>query len=135
MSLIIYTDGSCFPNPGNGGWGFIALLEKVEISINGGAENTTNNIMELMAVIEALKMFKQQKDFVIYSDSKYVINCAIGKWQRKKNTELWKEYDIVSRGKKIDFKWVKGHDGNMYNELVDKLAKNGINKSKKYCLE
>lgn len=123
--LTIYTDGSCSPNPGKGGWGFIALLTDCELHINGGDRHTTNNIMEMTAVIEALRYFDRMKKFHIYSDSLYVINCAQGKWQRKKNTDLWKKYDTYSKGKDIIFEWVKGHNGNHYNELVDKLAKEG----------
>jgi ribonuclease HI len=121
--LTIYTDGSCSPNPGKGGWAFIALLPDCEVHFNGKDEKTTNNIMEMTAVIQALKEFSHTKNFLIYTDSMYVINCAQGKWQRKKNVELWKEYDTCSQGKDIIFSWVKGHSGNTYNELVDKLAK------------
>jgi ribonuclease HI len=121
--LTIYTDGSCSPNPGKGGWAFISIFPECEIHINGKDNNTTNNIMELTAVIEALKEFNKIEKFTIYSDSKYVINCAQGKWQRKKNVNLWKQYDMYSKGKDILFIWVKGHNGNYYNDLVDKLAK------------
>lgn len=123
--ITIYTDGSCSPNPGRGGWGFIALLADCEIHANGGNKYTTNNVMEMTAVIEALQEFDSTKKFLIYSDSKYVINCAQGNWQRKKNIELWKKYDKYSKGKDIIFKWIKGHSGDRYNELVDKLAKEG----------
>lgn len=124
-TFIVYTDGSCSPNPGRGGWGFIGIFPDCEIHINGGLKYTTNNVMEMTAVIEALKEFSFQKNFLIYSDSMYVINCAQGKWQRKKNQDLWKEYDRYANGKNIKFKWVKGHSGDKYNELVDRLAKNG----------
>lgn len=123
--LTIYTDGSCSPNPGKGGWAFVAILSDSEIHVNGGNKYTTNNIMEMTAVIEALKEFNQVKKFHIYSDSLYVINCAQGKWQRKKNVDLWKKYDSYAQGKDIIFQWVKGHNGDQYNELVDKLAKQG----------
>jgi ribonuclease HI len=86
---------------------------------------TTNNKMELTAVIEALKMYSQNINFHIFSDSLYVINCAQGKWKRKANLDFWGEYDKVSRGKNIIFEWVKGHNGDKYNEMVDKLAKKG----------
>ena len=124
--IIIYTDGSCRPkNPGKGGWGFIALLQECEIHVNGGAEYTTNNVMEITAVIEALREFDNIQKFLIYTDSQYVINCAQGKWERKKNIELWKKYDTYAQGKDIIFEWVKAHNGDHYNELVDKLAKEG----------
>lgn len=124
--LVIYTDGSCSPNPGKGGWAYIAIFPDSEIWNNDTVNHTTNNIMELTAVIKALSDFKDTKYFLIYSDSLYVINCAENKWKRNKNTELWKQYDILSKDKDIIFKWVKGHNGNHYNELVDKLAKHII---------
>lgn len=123
--LVIYTDGSCSPNPGKGGYGFIAIFPTCEIHINGGDAKTTNNIMEMTAVIEALKEFSQNKKFTIYSDSQYVINCAQRKWKRNKNIDLWKEYDAVAQNKEIEFIWVRGHNGDRYNELVDQLAKEG----------
>jgi ribonuclease HI len=122
--LVIYTDGSCSPNPGKGGWAFIALLDGYEFHVNGKNDWTTNNVMEMTAVIEALKEFSTQKRFKIFSDSQYVINCATGKWKRNKNIDLWAEYDLYSKGKMVTFQWVKGHNGDHYNELVDKLAKN-----------
>jgi ribonuclease HI len=125
--LTIYTDGSCRPtNPGPGGWGYIAIFPDCELHINGGSKRTTNNIMEITAIIEALQQLDFAKKLLIYSDSLYVINCAQGKWQRKKNKELWKKYDIYAAGKDIIFKWVKAHNGDYYNELVDILAKQGV---------
>ena len=122
--ITIYTDGSCVPNPGFGGWGWIAVFPEIDIYCNGNEKNTTNNVMELTAVIEALKAFPGKINFHIYSDSLYVINCAKNIWKRKKNIELWREYDTSSECKIIRFTWVKGHNGDYYNELVDKLAKN-----------
>lgn len=123
--LKIYTDGSCVPNPGKGGWAYIALLGDEEISLYSGEKYTTNNKMEMKAVIEPLKTFKEYKKFHIFSDSLYVINCAQGIWKRKANLDLWTEYDKLSKGKDILFEWVKGHNGDKYNEMVDKLAKRG----------
>ena len=125
--ITVYTDGSCMPNPGPGGYGFIFIdpVSNTEWLVNGGELNTTNNRMEMMAVIEALKFLSQYTIFKIYSDSTYVINCATGKFKRNKNTDLWEEFDRVSKNKKIDWEWVKVHNGNKYNELVDKLAKDG----------
>lgn len=125
---IIYTDGSCMPNPGPGGWAFVVLPkdndpDPTEFHISGGEKDTTNNRMELTAVIEALEFDSVQKEYLIYSDSMYVINCAKGKWQRKKNTDLWKKYEKASKGKKIEWIWVKGHSNDKYNEIVDDLAK------------
>lgn len=122
--LKIYTDGSCCPNPGKGGWGAVILFGDIELHLSGSKDNTTNNCMELMAVIEAIKCLENRYEKLdIYSDSTYVINCAKGKWKRAKNVELWKEYDKVSAGKDICWYWVKGHNGDYYNEIVDKLAK------------
>lgn len=122
---IVYTDGSCAPtNPGIGGWAFIALnYNNINWSVSGGGNLSTNNKMELKAVIECLYFISDKVYFCIYTDSMYVINCATGKWKRTKNIDLWKEYDIVSENKNIKFIWVKGHNGNIYNEIVDKLAK------------
>lgn len=121
---VIYTDGSCIKNPGGaGGWAF-ALIEDdgKEYFVSGRDPITTNNRMELMAVIEALSFVEKKTKCVIYSDSKLVINCATGVWNRNKNLDLWKLYDIESKGKDIEYKWVKGHSGDKYNEIVDKLA-------------
>ena len=133
---VIYTDGSCRPNPGPGGYGFIILDRNtnggpIEWHISGGEDNSTNNRMELTAVIEALKFAYDKKDIKMYSDSMYVINCAQGKWLRKKNIDLWREYNYVSNGKNIEWIWVKAHNGNKYNELVDNLAKKEVNSNKK----
>ena len=133
MSVTIYTDGSCMPNPGPGGYAFIILEEEndgVEWHVSGGENNTTNNRMELKAVISSLNFVKQRDKYIIYSDSMYVINCAKGIWSKKKNIDLWDEYDIISKDKNINWNWVKSHDGNIYNELVDKLAKKEVDKKK-----
>ena len=122
--ITIYSDGSCIPNPGMGGWGFIAVFPEYDVYCSGRNVKTTNNIMEMTAVIEALKEFSKCLKFHIYTDSTYVIKCAEGLWKRKKNIELWKEYDRQAKGRSIRFTWVKGHNGDYYNELVDKLAKN-----------
>ena len=132
MSLTIYTDGSCIPNPGQGGWAYIILADyddetPIEWHVSGCESHSTNNRMEMTAVIEALK-FIQTTSCVIYSDSKYVINCAKGKWKRKKNIDLWEEYDKASKDVIIEWIWVKGHSGDKYNEMVDQLAKQEVKK-------
>src|SRR3990167_4427354 len=127
-TIVVYTDGSCMPNPGKGGWAFVALdKDGEEVEIFGGEKKTTNNIMEMAAVMEALRYFWFEKNFRIFSDSQYVINCAQGKWKRKKNQELWKEFDTLANGKNIEWVWIRGHSGNPYNERVDRLAKEGVN--------
>lgn len=119
----IYTDGSCLKNPGNGGWAFIFINKNNdEIHMSDYEENTTNNRMEMKAVIEGLQFIKNGERCIVYSDSLLVINCATNKWKRKSNLDLWKEYDKVSIKKTIEFTWVKGHSGNAYNEKVDKMA-------------
>lgn len=118
----IYTDGSCLKNPnGPGGWAFILLEEDKHWIVSGNNSSTTNNRMELTAVIESLKFFSK-KNCIIYTDSKYTKNCAEGKWKRKKNLDLWKEYEKYSKNKNISFVWVKAHNGNYYNEKVDRIA-------------
>lgn len=124
--LYIYTDGSCLKNPnGPGGWALCILEEDgYEYFFSGSDSTTTNNRMELKAVIEALSCVKEFKECTIITDSKLIINCAIGKWKRNSNLDLWKEYDINIKNKKVNFEWIKGHSGNKYNEIVDKLAYN-----------
>ena len=119
----IYTDGSCIKNPnGPGGWCAIILDDVFELIISGSDKSTTNNKMELKAVIEALKFIEKGEKCMIYSDSQLTINCASGKWCRKANIDLWNEYEIVSKDKYIDFEWVKAHNGDYYNEKVDNIA-------------
>jgi ribonuclease HI len=135
VKLIAYTDGSCQPNPGPGGWGYI-LHEHckdgfIVETISKGYENkTTNNRMELMAVVSLLDQVSKfgAGSVKIYSDSMYVINCAKGVWSRKKNVDLWKLYDDVVSGVRvsIEYEWVKGHSGDPMNERVDKLAKSAV---------
>tara|TARA_Y100000389_G_scaffold198247_1_gene234402 strand:+ start:2725 stop:3111 length:387 start_codon:yes stop_codon:yes gene_type:complete len=120
--IDIFTDGSCLNNPGNGGWAFVVIKnDKIKVISSGAEKTTTNNRMELTAVIKALEHNKK-KNVNLYSDSKLTINCAKGIWKRKANLDLWKEYDSVSSNVIINYVWVKAHNGNVYNELVDKLA-------------
>jgi len=138
--IKIYTDGSCLENPGNGGWAAIIFMNNEKIIISGRKKNTTNNQMELMAAIEALKKIPKDQEVQMYTDSKYVkmgITEWIKKWsqndwktsskQRVKNIELWKELNDISKKHKIDWHWVKAHAGNPNNEEVDELAKKAAN--------
>lgn len=141
--LEIYTDGACLGNPGPGGWGAILLYKGHEKKISGHERDSTNNRMELKAVIEALRHLKKSAEAVIYTDSKYVMD-GITKWifnwkkndwrtaDRKpvKNADLWRELDAEVSQHQLKWVWVKGHDGNHYNEIVDKLARDAAEKIK-----
>jgi len=123
MSNKIYTDGSCLRNPGGpSGWAFYILENGYESFASGGEKSSTNNRMELTAVIKALTACSNNK-YTIFSDSKYVINCAIGTWKRKKNLDLWEQFNYISSDKILKWVWVKGHSGDEYNEICDRLAK------------
>ena len=122
--IEIYTDGSCREN--FGGYAYVILLPNhLEIHWSDSAHPTTNNRMELTAVIEALKALPQTttKEVTIYSDSLWVINCAQNLWKRNKNLDLWDEYNSLSSLiTNIYFIKVKAHSGNFYNEICDKMA-------------
>jgi ribonuclease HI len=123
--IQIYTDGSCRDR--KGGYAYVILIDDYEISWSGFVNDTTNNRMELTAVIEALKYLDNNDSAIIYSDSQWVINCAQKNWKRNKNLDLWIQYDNESKSKIIQFVWVKGHSGNKYNDMCDKLAFQEIN--------
>ena len=138
--IKIYTDGSCIENPGNGGWAAIIFMNNEKIAITGNKKNTTNNQMELMAAIEALKKIPTGQKVQVYTDSKYVklgITEWIEKWsqnnwktsskQKVKNLELWTELNEISKKHKIKWFWIKGHAGDPINEQVDALAKKAAN--------
>lgn len=130
-TIQIHTDGSCLSNPGAGGYCAILLYKGVEKIIKGAHPLTTNNRMELLAVIEGLKALKEPCNIEIFSDSKYVceaINKWLPNWVKKdfdkvKNVELWQEYLSISKPHKITATWVKGHNGDTMNEKCDKIAK------------
>ncbi|MDD3773002.1 MAG: ribonuclease HI [Weeksellaceae bacterium] len=134
MAIIAYTDGSCLGNPGSGGFASILLdtERKIKKEISGGFRLTTNNRMELLAVIVALENLKQiPTEITIYSDSKYVCDAVEKKWvfnwekkgfKGKKNEDLWRKFLIQYRKHKVSFQWVKGHAGNKLNERADELA-------------
>ncbi len=129
--IEIYTDGSSLGNPGPGGWCAILRYKDKEKVISGGENHTTNNRMELTAVIEALKKLKMPCEIDLYADSTYVlkgINEWIDNWIKKdfknvKNEDLWREFLKYSKNHKINVKWVKGHSGHLENERCDKIAK------------
>jgi len=138
--IKIYTDGSCLGNPGDGGWAAIIFIGKKKISLKGSKKNTTNNQMELLAPIKALKKIPIDEKIEIFTDSKYLklgITEWIFKWKKNgwktstkkkvKNLELWKELDNLVDKYHIKWSWVKAHSGNKNNEEVDLLAKNAAN--------
>lgn len=141
--VTIYTDGACSGNPGPGGWGAILMLGENRKEISGGSENTTNNIMELTAVIEALKILKRPCKVNIYSDSAYVVNAFLQKWiygwMKKgwktaggdpvKNKELWQELYSLTKTHDVAFNKVKGHADNEFNNRCDEMA---VAESKKF---
>ena len=138
--IKIYTDGACSGNPGPGGWGAILMYKENKKEISGSNPNTTNNIMEMTAVIEALKLLKYPCVVKLYSDSAYVDNAFdkgwIYNWRNTnwktadkkpvKNQELWEELYSLSQTHKINFIKVKGHSDNEYNNRCDELARNAI---------
>lgn len=131
--ITIYTDGSSRGNPGPGGYGVVLMFGNHRKELSQGYRLTTNNRMELMAVIAGLEALKTNTmPVVVYSDSKYVVDAIekgwLNKWIKthfaggKKNPDLWKRYYNLSRQFNINFKWVKGHADNPYNNLCDELA-------------
>jgi ribonuclease HI len=140
MKYTIYTDGACSGNPGPGGWGAVIFDEKKrQDNISGKVKDTTNNRMELMAAIMALKKIKYKSDITIFTDSTYVKNGItewIKKWQKNewkssnkkpvKNKDLWIKLNNLCQKNKVTWKWVKGHSNNKYNTLADKLATQAI---------
>ena len=132
MSIIIYTDGSAKGNPGRGGYGVVMLSGKHRKEISKGFLLTTNNRMELLAVIVAIENVKKlNSEIVVYSDSKYVVNAVekgwLFNWQNKgfkgkKNPDLWDRFLSVYKRHSVKFVWVKGHNNNVENERCDTLA-------------
>ena len=127
MTAIVYVDGACSGNPGPGGWAYV-VLDKDNICMwgdsGGTVEDTTNNRMELTAVIKAVKSLPPDTELEIKSDSLLIVRQGNGEWRRKANLDLWDEYDKVARlYPKAKFKHIKGHGGDKWNEYVDRLAR------------
>lgn len=131
--ITIYTDGSALGNPGPGGYGAILMYGEHKKEISGGFQHTTNNRMELIAVIEALKILKKEGLLIkVYSDSQYIVKAIeqgwLNKWMKtnfkggKKNSDLWRQYYALSKKHTISFVWVKGHAENPHNNRCDELA-------------
>lgn len=139
MNLQIYTDGACYPNPGPGGWGFVVYGYGIPVERFGGDMQTTNNRMEMLAVLEALKWISDNgiQGATIWSDSQYVVNGMTiwrAGWQRRgyqkkgglKNLEMWIEMHSADEGIEVNYRWVRGHSGDPGNERADALAELGI---------
>ena len=136
--VTIYTDGSCLGNPGPGGWGAVLLHGQDRREMSGGFRETTNNRMELLAVIEGLEALKETCRVTLFSDSRYVVDAMskgwatrwrANKWQRNSreravNPDLWERLLVLAEKHHVEFKWVRGHRGVVENERVDKLATN-----------
>ncbi|MGH1470092.1 MAG: ribonuclease HI [Cellvibrionaceae bacterium] len=137
--IEIFTDGACKGNPGPGGWGALLRYNGTEKRLHGGELNTTNNRMELMAAIEAIKSVTEPCDIALTTDSQYVrkgITEWMQNWKKNgwktankkpvKNSDLWKELDEQTGLHKIEWHWVKGHSGHYENEIADELANLGV---------
>ncbi len=132
--VIVYTDGACSGNPGPGGWAAVLSYKDREKEISGGERETTNNRMELTAVIRALECLKEPCAVTVYTDSQYISRAITEGWLKKwkaagftkkgglKNAELWRELDGLLQTHQVTFRWVKGHAGNGYNDRCDRLA-------------
>jgi len=138
-AVEIYSDGACRGNPGPGGWGAVLRYRGKEKELWGGEAHTTNNRMELMAVIRALEALKRPSKVKLYTDSQYVqkgISSWIHAWKRRawrtadkkdvKNADLWRELEAQASRHEVQWHWVKGHAGHPENERADRLANKGI---------
>ena len=138
-TVEIYTDGACKGNPGTGGWGALMIADGAEKEIFGGALNTTNNRMELLAVIEALNALKRPCIVLLHTDSQYVqkgISEWIHGWKARgwktaakapvKNVDLWQALDAAQAIHQVEWRWVRGHSGHVENERADVLANRGV---------
>ena len=140
IRVEIFTDGACSGNPGPGGWGALLRCKNVEKELSGGEKETTNNRMELTAVINALSALKTECNVSLYTDSKYVMNGInewLPNWKKNgwktsnkksavKNVDLWQQLDELCSRHQIRWIWVKGHAGHPENERVDELARQAI---------
>jgi ribonuclease HI len=123
--LIAYADGSCLGNPGPGGWGVVLVsVDGPRLEFSGAAAATTNNRMEITAAIEALRRTPSGFNITIRTDSQYLVNTMTRGWKRRENLDLWKILDSEAEKRKVSWEWVRGHSGDVLNELADELARN-----------
>ncbi len=120
--IEIYTDGACSGNPGKGGWGALILRDGQTLEISGGEQQTTNNRMEMTAVIEGLASVPSGAQVTVYSDSQYVVNTMTKNWKRRKNQDLWEKLDRETAARDVSWQWIRGHAGHPMNERADRLA-------------
>lgn len=143
MSIALFTDGACSGNPGPGGWGAILRTDGHEKELSGGEAATTNNRMELMAVIEGLNALKKPSAVTVFTDSRYVMDGAmtwLANWKKRgwktadkkpvKNEDLWRALDDAMARHTLKWQWVRGHTGHVENERADALARNAIPRTK-----
>ena len=138
--IEMYTDGACSGNPGPGGWGVVLLYKEHKKELSGAEDNTTNNRMELLAIIKGFEALKEKCNIKLYSDSSYALNPLIQGWLTQwqmnnwrslskspvKNVDLWEKLIDLMQGHNIEFIWVKGHAENKYNNRCDQLARKAI---------
>ncbi|MDY0040364.1 MAG: ribonuclease HI [Desulforhabdus sp.] len=137
----LFTDGACSGNPGPGGWGAILRYKNVEKKLSGYEPSTTNNRMELTAVVEGLRALKEPCSLIIYTDSRYLkdgITSWIHKWKKNgwktsgktpvKNKDLWEALEAASEQHSIEWRWIRGHAGHPENEKADRMARDAISK-------
>lgn len=137
--IVVYSDGACRGNPGPGGWGALLQWQDQERRLHGGEADTTNNRMELTAAIRALEALKEPCAVTLHTDSTYVmkgLNEWLASWKRRgwrtadgkpvKNQDLWQQLEAANGRHKVDWRWVKGHNGHPGNEEADRLANLGI---------
>ncbi len=142
--IHIYTDGACKGNPGPGGWGALLQYQGRELELFGGEDNTTNNRMELQAVIEGLSALKRRSRVLLVTDSKYVMQGMqqwLANWKKRgwktagrqpvKNQDLWQRLDALVQQHEVQWQWVAGHTGHPGNERADQLANRGVDEVRK----
>lgn len=121
-TAVIYTDGACKGNPGRGGWAAIIQQNGQRKVVSGNHPQTTNNRMEMMAAIKGLEAVERSVRIVLNSDSTYVVNTMTKGWKRKTNQDLWEQLDHLVADRQVEWRWLKGHNGDPGNELADSVA-------------